>query len=148
MALPFLHKHLQNLHQAHDPARRSGPLKPMRIKRHFSIRVLQTCKLLEVFLRELNLNLRQTPSLAYTPRARRHRSHLCHEYPICLPLLFVVIIDVCRKWRSESSGDERFGPLRYFVPNMRSPASPRPGTIYPFSLRWLSNAAVTIGTSG
>ena len=36
----------------------------------------------------------------------------------------------------------------YLVPNMRSPASPSPGTIYPWSLRWLSTAAVTIGTSG
>ena len=30
----------------------------------------------------------------------------------------------------------------YFVPNKRSPASPRPGTMYPFSLSFSSNAAI------
>lgn len=31
--------------------------------------------------------------------------------------------------------------LSYFVPNKRSPASPRPGTTYPWSFNFSSNAA-------
>jgi len=36
----------------------------------------------------------------------------------------------------------------YLVPNILSPASPSPGRIYPISLSFSSNEAVTIGTSG
>ena len=43
---------------------------------------------------------------------------------------------------------ERVATTRYFVPNIRSPASPSPGTIYPFSFNRSSSAAVTTGTSG
>lgn len=38
--------------------------------------------------------------------------------------------------------------INYFVPNRRSPASPSPGRIYPFSLRHLSSTATNICTSG
>src|SRR6056297_773858 len=38
--------------------------------------------------------------------------------------------------------------LAYFVPNIRSPASPSPGTIYPLSFNRSSSAPVVIGTSG
>ena len=31
--------------------------------------------------------------------------------------------------------------IHYFVPKIRSPASPSPGTIYPFSFNFSSNAA-------
>ena len=59
-----------------------------------AIHILHFCKIAGGGLRELNPHLRQTPSVAYIPLARRHRLHLCHEYPLCLPRLFVVIIDV------------------------------------------------------
>lgn len=59
-------------------------------------------------------------------------------YILCIFILSPPLLAYIKKRRAEESPARQ---LSYFVPNKRSPASPRPGTTYPWSFNFSSNAA-------